>query len=110
FGVGGGFLIVPALTILIGLPMHMAVGTSLIAVSLNALWAVIGNLRSGSLDWTLTLLFASGGVAGVLFGARLGRDLPDPTLRRAFAALIVAIAVYTFGRSALSFIPLLGIY
>jgi len=110
FGVGGGFLIVPALTILIGLPMHLAVGTSLIAVSLNALWAVIGNLRSGSLDPTLTLLFASGGAAGVLTGARLACRLPDRMLRTVFALLIVGVAVYTFVRSAPSLIPLLGIY
>ena len=99
FGVGGGFLIVPALAVLIGLPMQLAVGTSLIAISLNALWGLIGNLRLGTLDWTLTALFAVGGVVGVLTGGKLSGRLPDRTLRGAFALLIVGVALYTFGRS-----------
>src|SRR5579859_473524 len=49
FGVGGGFLIVPALVVVLGLPMHLAVGTSLIAISLNAAWGLIGNFRMGTL-------------------------------------------------------------
>lgn len=109
FGVGGGFLIAPALVTLIGLPMHLAVGTSLIAIALNALWGLIGNLRSGTFDWTLTLLFASGGAAGVLVGARLGRSLPDRALRTVFALLIVGLDAYTFAQSAPSLIPHLGI-
>lgn len=99
FGVGGGFLIVPALIVAVGLPMQLAVGTSLIAISLNALWGLIGNLRLGTLDWTLTALFAVGGVVGVLAGGKLSGRLPERTLRTAFAVLIVGVAVYTFGRS-----------
>ena len=99
FGVGGGFLIVPSLVLVLGLPMHLAVGTSLIAISLNALWGMVGNLRLGSLDWTLTALFAIGGVAGVLAGGKLAGRLPDRMLRTAFAVVIVGVAMYTFGRS-----------
>ena len=75
-GVGGGFLIVPALVLVLGLPMPLAVGTSLVAISLNALWGIIGNLQLGTLDWTLTLLFAAGGVLGVLAGGKLAGRLP----------------------------------
>jgi uncharacterized membrane protein YfcA len=99
FGVGGGFLIVPALVVLMGLPMHLAVGTSLLVIALNALWGILGNLRFGTLDWTLTLLFAVGGVVGVLAGGKLAGRLPDHSLRVAFALLIVGVAVYTFSRS-----------
>ena len=99
FGVGGGFLIVPALVVVLGLPMHLAVGTSLLAISLNALWGLIGNLRLGTLDWTLTILFALGGLVGVLSGGKLAGRLPDRTLRAAFAVLVVGLALYTFGRS-----------
>ena len=81
------------------LPMHLAVGTSLLAIALNALWGLIGNLRFGTLDWPLTLLFATGGVIGVLAGGKLAGRLPDRTLRVAFALLIVVVALYTFGRS-----------
>ena len=99
FGVGGGFLIVPALVLALGLPMHLAVGTSLLAIALNSLWGLLGNLRFGTLDWTLTLLFAAGGVIGVVTGGKLAGRLPDTTLRQAFAVLIVGVAVYTFTRS-----------
>jgi uncharacterized membrane protein YfcA len=85
--------------VILGLPMHLAVGTSLLAIALNALWGLIGNLRFGTLDWTLTLLFAAGGVVGVLAGGKLAWRLPDRTLRVAFALLIVGVAVYTFARS-----------
>jgi uncharacterized membrane protein YfcA len=100
FGVGGGFLIVPALVVVIGLPMQLAVGTSLIAISLNALWGLIGNLRLGTLDWTLTAIFALGGIVGVLAGGKLSGRVPEGTLRAAFAVLVVGMAAYTFCRSA----------
>ena len=102
FGVGGGFLIVPAQVLVLGLPMHLAVGTSLVAISLNALWGLLGNLRFGTLDLTLTVLFAAGGVVGVLTGGKLAGRLPDRTLRAAFAVLVVGLAIYTFGRSMTS--------
>jgi len=100
FGIGGGFLVIPALVVVLGLPMQLAVGTSLLIIALNALWGLIGNLQLGTLDWTLTVLFALGGVAGVLAGGKLAGRLPDRALRVAFALIIVAVAVYTFGRSA----------
>jgi uncharacterized protein len=99
FGVGGGFLIVPALVVILGLPMHLAVGTSLLAIALNAVWGLTGNLRFGTLDWTLTFLFAVGGVVGVLAGGKLAWRLPERTLRVSFAILIVGVAVYTFSHS-----------
>ena len=99
FGVGGGFLIVPSLVLVIGLPMHLAVGTSLVAISLNSLWGIVGNLRLGGLDWTLTALFGLGGVVGVLTGGKLAGRLPDRSLHSAFAVVIVGVALYTFGRS-----------
>jgi uncharacterized protein len=52
-----------------------------------------------SLDWALTLLFAAGGIAGVLSGGKLAGRLPEPALRSEFAIVIVGVAVYTFGRS-----------
>ena len=100
FGVGGGFLIVPALVLVIGVPMGMAVGTSLLAISLNALWGLLSYLRLGGLDWALTLLFVAGGLLGVLAGGRLAARVPERRLRLAFALLIFGIAAYTFASSA----------
>ncbi len=100
FGVGGGFLIVPALVVVLGLPMKLAVGTSLLAIALNALWGLLGHLTLGTLDWPITLLFVGGGLAGVVSGGKLAHRLPDGTLRTIFALAILAIAAYTFVRSA----------
>jgi uncharacterized membrane protein YfcA len=100
FGVGGSFLIVPALALVLGLPMRLAVGTSLLAIALNALWGVLGYPRFGGPDWALTGLFALGGLVGVLLGGKLAGRLPERALRSAFAGVIVAVAAYTFVRSA----------
>jgi hypothetical protein len=102
FGVGGGFLIVPALVLVLGVPMHLAVGTSLLAIALNALWGLLGHLRLGGLDWGLTTLFVAGGVAGVVGGGKIAGLLPESTLRRGFAGVIVLVALYTFIRSAVA--------
>jgi uncharacterized membrane protein YfcA len=102
FGVGGGFLIVPALVLVVGLPMTLAVGTSLLAIAMNALWGVLGHLGLGGLDWGLTALFAAGGLAGVVAGGKLAGHLPERCLRSCFAGLILVIAVYTFARSAVA--------
>jgi len=99
FGVGGGFLIVPALVLVVGLPMHLAVGTSLLAIALNAVWGLLGHLGYGDIDWGLTVLFVVGGLLGVVVGGKLAGRVPEAGLRQAFAVLIVAVAVYTFVRS-----------
>ncbi len=99
FGIGGGFLIVPTLVVVLGMPLQLAIGTSLLAIALNSLWGVLGNVRVGTLDWQLTLLFAAGGVAGTLAGSKLAGRSPDRVLRGAFSALIVSIAFYTLLRS-----------
>jgi uncharacterized membrane protein YfcA len=83
FGIGGGFLIVPALVIVLGLPMWLAVGTSLVVIALNALWGVLAYLSLGGLDWGLTGLLVAGGLLGVQLGGRLAGRLPERALRTA---------------------------
>jgi uncharacterized protein len=100
FGVGGGFLIVPALVLVLGLPMTLAVGTSLLAIALNAFWGLLGHLQFGTLDVPLTAVFVAGGLLGLVLGGRLAGRLPERQLRLSFAALVLAIAIYTFARSA----------
>jgi uncharacterized protein len=63
-------------------------------------WSTSANLQLGSFDWPLTLLFALGGVLGVLAGGKLAGRLPDRVVRAAFALIVVAVALYTFARSA----------
>ncbi|WP_155300208.1 sulfite exporter TauE/SafE family protein [Deinococcus kurensis] len=95
-GVGGGFLIVPALVLLGGLPMSLAVGTSLSIITLNSAAGLLRHLDQGSvaLHWPLIGLFAVIGVAGSQLGARIGRCLPQVALRRGFAAFLVVMGLY----------------
>ena len=99
FGVGGGFLIVPALVLVLGLPMTLAVGTSLLAIALNAAWGLLGYLQFGSLDMPVTTTFVAGGVFGLVFAGRLAGRLPEHRLRLSFAVLVLALASYTLARS-----------
>ena len=102
-GVGGGFLIVPALALLARLPMRRAVGTSLVLIVANSAVGFVRhalNLNADgiALDAGLIGLMAAVGVGGVLVGGRLGQRLPQATLRRAFAVFLVAMGVFILWR------------
>jgi hypothetical protein len=101
FGIGGGFLIVPALVMATGMPMLNAVGSSLVAVTAFGVTTAASYAFSGLIDWRLAGLFIAGGVAGGLLGAQSSRTLADRkgALRTVFAALIFAVAVYMLVRS-----------
>jgi uncharacterized membrane protein YfcA/uncharacterized membrane protein YedE/YeeE len=92
-GAGGGFLIVPVLTTLGGLPMHAAVGTSLLVIALNAGTALLGYLAHVSLDGRIAALVTVAAVIGSLLGGSVAARLPAATLRRAFAGLVLAMGV-----------------
>lgn len=98
-GVGGGFLIVPALVLLAGVPMIDAVGTSLAIIALNAFTGFARYLgvldhEGLELDWPVLLAIAAIGVAGSFAGHRLGRRLPQATLRRVFGVFLLAMAAF----------------
>jgi uncharacterized membrane protein YfcA len=93
-GVGGGFLIVPALVMLVGLPMQMAVGTSLIVIAMNSLAGFLGHAGDGSFDATLTVIFTAAGLAGTFAGASLIGRLPAGKLQKIFAWFILALALF----------------
>jgi uncharacterized membrane protein YfcA len=98
-GVGGGFLIVPALVLLAGVPMASAVGTSLAVISLNSFtgFAKYQGLledQSLALDWRVLLTVAAVGVVGSYAGNRLGRRLPQATLRRLFGVFLVVMGLF----------------
>ncbi|HEX5524340.1 MAG TPA: sulfite exporter TauE/SafE family protein [Pedococcus sp.] len=95
-GAGGGFLIVPALTLLGGLSMPVAVGTSLLVIAMNSAAGLGGHLPSVDLDWGLAAMVTAAGVGGSLVGGRLaGRISPD-RLRRAFGWAVLAMAAVVF--------------
>ena len=99
FGVGGGFLIVPALTLLLGLPMRLAVGTSLTVIAMNSSAGLLGYLGGGQVDWPLTTLVSLGAVAGAVVGGRLAGTVPEHSLRRGFAGLVTVVALYLVYRN-----------
>jgi hypothetical protein len=97
-GVGGGFLIVPALVLLAGVPMVNAVGTSLAVIALNSFTGFAKYLgvlerHSLALDWGVLLAVAAVGIVGSLAGHRLGRRLPQATLRKGFGAFLVVMGL-----------------
>ena len=96
-GAGGGFLIVPVLTTLGGLPMHAAVGTSLLVIALNAGTALLGYLAHVSLDGRIAALVTVAAVIGSLLGGSVAARFPAATLRRAFAGLVLAMGVAIVG-------------
>ena len=98
-GVGGGFLIVPALVLLAGVPMSSAVGTSLAVIALNSFtgfgkYHQVLAAKGLELDWHVLLLIAAIGVVGSFAGNRLGRRLPQSTLRKLFGLVLVVMGLF----------------
>ncbi|MHC9293838.1 sulfite exporter TauE/SafE family protein [Mycobacterium sp. LTG2003] len=91
-GAGGGFVVVPALALLGGLPMPIAVGTSLIVIAMNSFAGLAGQLSTVSIDWTLAAVVTVAAVAGSIVGARLTTRVDPDTLRRAFGWFVLAMA------------------
>jgi uncharacterized membrane protein YfcA len=102
FGVGGGFLIVPALVLLLGLPITLAVATSLAVIALTSVSALAVHLASGPFDWAIAPAFAAAAIVGALLGRRLGGRLDQRRLTSLFAAMLVGVAVLIVVETALA--------
>ena len=100
FGIGGGFLIVPGLVAATRMPMLLAIGSSLVAVTAFGLTTALNYARSGLIDWTLAAVFIGGGLLGGLSGASLATRLSRSrgVLNRVFAALVIVVAGYMLVR------------
>ncbi|NJN16574.1 MAG: sulfite exporter TauE/SafE family protein [Oscillochloris sp.] len=92
-GVGGGFLIVPALVILVGLPMAQAVGTSLVVIAMNCFAGLLGHLGGPPLDIDLLLIFGIAGVTGTYSGSLLARRIQPARLQQSFAVFVIVLAL-----------------
>jgi uncharacterized protein len=93
-GIGGGFLVVPALVLLAGVPMREAVGTSLLVIAMNAASGFIGHMGEVSLDWSLLASFTLLTVLGAVAGTALAPKVPQHMLKRAFALLLLAMSAF----------------
>lgn len=100
-GVGGGFLIVPALVLLTAVPMKQAVGTSLVIVTFNCVTGFAGYLGSVPINYGLMATFTAVAIAGSFAGAMLSHRLSQEALRRGFAIFLVLVATYVLLKSAL---------
>lgn len=95
FGVGGGFIIVPALVMVSGMPIHKAVASSLMVISLICLSGVSSYFFSGdAIPVTQTMVFIVGGLIGMLSGSLLAKKLSGAGLKKAFALSIWFVAIY----------------
>jgi uncharacterized protein len=100
FGVGGGFVIVPALILALGFEMPAAVGTSLLVISINSAAALGARLGGGiRLDWPLLGVLTLAALAGTLAGNRVASRVSASRLTAAFTVLLIAVAGYTLARS-----------
>ena len=93
-GVGGGFLIVPALVLLAKVPMKEAVGTSLLVIAMNSFAGFAGYLGEVGFRWGLMALFAAVAVAGSFAGTYLVRFVPQGALKRSFAVFLIVMAAF----------------
>ncbi len=93
-GVGGGFLIVPALVMLVGLPMRQAVGTSLIVIAMNSLAGILGHISQIQLDYMTIGIFVVAGMGGTFAGTWLARRIQANHLRRIFAVFVILLAIF----------------
>ncbi|HEY7808395.1 MAG TPA: sulfite exporter TauE/SafE family protein [Croceibacterium sp.] len=100
FGIGGGFLIVPALILATGMPLRNAIGTSLVVVTTLGLTTAASYALSGQVDWWLVAILLAGGIVGSLAGIALGKRLAGARrpLEVGFAAMVMAVGVYVVMR------------
>lgn len=100
FGVGGGFLIVPALVLALGLPMKQAIGTSLLIIAINSAAGAAARWSAGGFDWEVAAIFIAGGVVGSQIGVRVAQRVNDRRLATAFAGLVAVVGMYVIVRNA----------
>jgi hypothetical protein len=93
-GAGGGFLVVPALVLLGGLPMTTAIGTSLVVISMKSFAGFAGYLGHVSIDWKLAALVTVMAVLGSFVGSRLAGQIHQDRLRKGFAWFVVAMGAF----------------
>ncbi|MBL7701620.1 MAG: sulfite exporter TauE/SafE family protein [Ferruginibacter sp.] len=93
-GAGGGFLIIPALVLILKIPMKKAVGTSLLIIALNSLIGFTGDLSHIDIDWKFLAIISLISVAGIFIGGALSKKIEGHKLRKAFGWFVLVMGVY----------------
>lgn len=99
-GAGGGFLVVPALALLGGLPMGVAVGTSLLVIAMKSFGGLVGYLGAVSLDWPLVFGVTVAAIVGSVVGGRLVGRVPEVALRKAFGWFVLVMGGFVLAQQA----------
>jgi uncharacterized membrane protein YfcA len=97
-GIGGGFLIVPALVLVAKLPMRLAVGTSLLVITMNAMGGFAGYLGHTAIDWYLVAWFTSIAAVGAVIGTLASKQVEQHHLRQVFGYLLILVSLYVLYR------------
>ncbi|WP_296315505.1 sulfite exporter TauE/SafE family protein [Winogradskyella sp. UBA3174] len=93
-GAGGGFLIIPALVLLVKLPMKKAVGTSLLIIAVKSLIGFLGDLSNLTIDWKFLLIFTSISIVGIIIGIYTSKFISGKKLKKGFGYFTLLMAVY----------------
>ena len=101
-GAGGGFLIIPALVLIIGLDMKTAIGTSLLIIAMNSLIGFMGDLGQFDINWAFLTVITSISIAGIFAGNYLGQKIPGNKLKRGFGWFVLVMGIYIIGQELAS--------
>lgn len=98
-GAGGGFLIIPALVLLAGLEMKMAVGTSLFIIAMKSLIGFTGDIQIGTaIEWPFLLMFTGSSIIGIFIGSCLAHYVHGERLKKAFGWFVLVMGIYMIFR------------
>ena len=93
-GAGGGFLIIPALVLLVKLPMKKAVATSLMIIAIKSLIGFLGDVQNIQIDWSFLLLFSGIAIVGIFLGIYLNKFIDGKKLKKGFGWFVLLMAIY----------------
>ncbi len=99
-GVGGGFVIVPSMVLLVGMPMRKAVGTSLLVITINSVSSLLGHLET-AFDWTLIASLLGGAIPAMTLANRYGGAIDQLKLRRGFAIFVTCVSLFMLAETLL---------
>jgi len=100
-GAGGGFLLIPALVLLLGLQMKEAIGTSLFIIALNSLIGFVGDLGHFTFDWFFLLIITTIAIIGIFIGGLIGRKIKGEKLKKGFGWFVLVMGLYIISREIL---------
>jgi uncharacterized protein len=93
-GAGGGFLIIPALVLILKTPMKKAIGTSLLIIALNSLIGFTGDLNHININWEFLISISLIAVAGIFIGGALAKKIESHKLKKSFGWFVLVMGVY----------------